>query len=65
MMRNHLWLLIVTLACYATVSYGDTKKMPLADDPIINEMLATTEESKPNTGFRTLIHKIPMADDPR
>jgi len=59
MMQSHLWLLIVTVAVYATVIYADTK-MPLADDPLFNKILATTEE---NTGSRA--HKIPMADDPR
>lgn len=66
-MRSHFWLLIVTVAVCATVSYGELK-MPLADDPLFNKMLATTEDNKPEpTAVRAPIRKpmIQLADDPR
>lgn len=58
MMRSHLWLPIVTVAIFATAIYAETK-MPLADDPMFNQILAINKNS------HNYKHKIPMADDPR
>lgn len=64
-MQSHSWLLIVTVAAYATVIYAnaidDKPQMPKADDPQFNKMLP--EENK--SAFTSRIPKIPLADDPR
>lgn len=65
MMRSHLWLPIVAISIFATAVYATTK-MPLADDPIFNKIISTTEENnKSMFGSRKPVRKISMADDPR
>lgn len=63
-MQSHSWLLIATVAAFATVGYSEAAKMPLADDPLFNKMLATTEENKSEFASKAPI-RIPLADDPR
>lgn len=66
MMQSHkLWLPVVAIVTFATAIYAETK-MPLADDPIFNKIISTTEESnKSMIGSRKPVRKISMADDSR
>lgn len=65
MIPSYLWLPLVAIAIFATAIYAETK-MPLADDPIFNKIISTTEESnKSMFGSRKPVRKISMADDPR
>lgn len=66
-MSSHSWLLMVTVALCATVIHAERTSLPLTDDPILNKILSTTEESKPNAPIKKWAPdpKIPLADDPR
>lgn len=66
-MKSHSWLIIVTVAVLATVSYATAKTGPLSDDPLFNKMLgpSTTENNEIDIDHPKPSKKIPMADDPR
>lgn len=68
-MKSHSWLIIVTVAVLATVSYVEAKigAVPMADDIRLNRMLAssTTEENEIEMDAPKRDKKLPLADDPR
>lgn len=68
-MKSHSWLIIVTVAVLAIVSYATAKtgSLAMSDDPLFNKMLgpSTTEDNEINIDHPKSTKKIPMADDPQ
>lgn len=64
-MSSHSWLLMVTVALCATVIHAGRTSLSLTDDPILNKILSTTEDSKPNAPIKKWAPdpKIPLAEN--
>lgn len=78
-MKSHSWLIILTVALCAIVSYANGKlsSLPMADDPLFNKMLDATKDntievdSPAKTKYTGIVDtpvktkRIPLAEDPR
>lgn len=73
-MKGHSWLIILTVALSAIVSYASAKSssLPMADDPMFNKMLAPTKDNAHDVKDNTIedyapvkSKRVPLAQDPR
>lgn len=63
---GHSWLLILTVALAATISYAQKPRLPLANDPLFNKMLPSPDENALESDEKVKIdERIPLADNPK
>lgn len=59
-MQSHSWLIILTVAAVATISYGKKPFVSMNDDALATNLINSTEDDN----LRSKLKQIPMADNP-